>query len=218
MGGDTMTRRTAVLVLVLLAAAAGRWQVEAIEPARASDLAALPLTLGDWTGVDGPPFDAAVLAVLGADDYLNRVYRTERRQVGLYVGYHRSQTGGASIHSPLNCLPGSGWQPMQAARVPFGDRGAVREVVIQKGEDRQLVLYWYQSLTRLEGDEYRSKLYLVVDAVRWRRNDAALVRIVSPIDPADPGGEAAARDAAYRFAERVEPAVRAGLFPSNGAS
>ena len=44
--------------------------------------------------------------------------------------------------------------------------------VIQKGVDRQLVLYWYQSHGRVVANEYWSKFYLIRDAVRLNRTDA----------------------------------------------
>lgn len=207
-----MNRRLVVLMFLFLLAAMGRWRVQAVEPASAASLGRLPLVLGEWTGRHGPAFDSATLAVLGADDYLNRIYRSPAGDAGVYVGYHRSQRTGDAIHSPLNCLPGAGWQPLAEERIGFDGKGFVRQVVVGKGEDQQLVLYWYQSAHHLEGDEYRSKLYLLLNAMRWRRNDAALVRIVVPIDTRREDGRAAAGRTAYALAILLEPEVRAVLF------
>jgi len=208
-----MNRRVIVLVAILLAAGAGRWQLQAVEPAASSDLAKLPMALDEWSGRPGSRFDADVLSVLRADDYVNRIYTTSGRAAGLYVGYSRAQKFGATIHSPLNCLPGAGWQPLHTERVALGERGTVNRVLIEKGEDKQVVVYWYQSATRIEGNEYWSKFYLFADAFRSRRNDAALVRVIVPVSAARADGEAVATADAMRMAQLVEPHVSSLLFP-----
>jgi EpsI family protein len=66
--------------------------------------------------------------------------------------------------------------------VPSGDGTArsvrVNRVVIEKGLERQLVYYWYQSQGRVVASEYWGKFYSVVDAVRHNRTDGALVRVM----------------------------------------
>jgi EpsI family protein len=150
----------------------------------------LPVEFGRWQGQDAPPFDPEVLRALGADDYVNRVYRSRAEPpVAVYVGYYKSQREGDTIHSPLNCLPGAGWQPLTAARVRLRPASAepavVNRLLIQKGLDRQVVLYWYQSHGRIVASEYASKAWLIYDALRHHRSDAALVRVISPVLPSE---------------------------------
>jgi EpsI family protein len=156
-------------------------------------LAQLPLAVGDWRGREMPRFSEQIESVLGVDDYITRSYAAPgHAALGLYVGYHTSQRQGDTIHSPLNCLPGAGWQPVEQGRAVFTVMGApvtpgvptqveVNRVVIQKGLDRQLVLYWYQSYRRVVASEYWGKVYTVLDAARYNRTDAALVRLVLPL-------------------------------------
>ena len=87
---------------------------------------------------------------------------------------------GASIHSPLHCLPGTGWEPVDVATVPLRD-GSVRRVTMQKNLDRVVVFYWYQLQGRVVASEVRSKVYGLFERVRSGRSEAALVRIVVPI-------------------------------------
>lgn len=157
------------------------------------------MRLGNWQGVAQPAIDPKVLAVLGADDYLFRSYVREGRGVGLYVGYWGSQRQGDTIHSPLNCLPGAGWQPVTQQivdvpdpRGPEGTQIPLNRVVIQKGLDRQLVYYWYQSGRRIVASEYWGKFYLVADAMRYNRSDGAIVRLTIPL-PAGTAAEDAER-------------------------
>lgn len=183
----------------------GRASRAEIIPPRPS-LMAVPLDIADRVGRDEPRFDAEIEAVLGVDEYLVRLYtRADSLPVGLYIGYHDSQRQGDTMHSPLNCLPGAGWQPLEVGRRVLMVRGApgaedteseveLNRVVIGKGLDRQLVYYWYQSHRRVVASEYWGKFYTVVDAVRHNRTDAALVRIIVPMPEggAGPDPDAAA--------------------------
>jgi len=199
-----MTARLLLLTACFLAAATfvARAGGPELAPARAP-LAALPVNLGGWQGFDEPRFSDEVLAVLGVDDYVNRTYHAEGElPVSLYVGFYGSQRQGDTIHSPMNCLPGAGWQPMvtQRLRLPVPGHAAtldVNHVIIQKGAERLLVLYWYQSQGRVVASEYWSKFYMVYDAIRTNRSDGALVRVVTPIVSTEPEEAADRRAAAF---------------------
>ena len=186
--------RVGVIALILVGAAlylTEASRAEEIPPREA--LSGVPMQFEGWQGRREPDFSADVMAVLGADDYIVRTYTDGgRNMVGLYIGYHASQRQGDTIHSPLNCLPGAGWQPMEQSRAtievqnaPLSGGGSgpieINRVIIQKGLDRQLVYYWYQSHRRVVASEYWGKVYTVLDSVRYHRTDAALVRVVAPI-------------------------------------
>jgi EpsI family protein len=49
--------------------------------------------------------------------------------------------------------------------------------VIEKGGQRQFVLYWYQHNTRNVTNEYLAKLYLILDSIFRKRSDGALIRL-----------------------------------------
>jgi EpsI family protein len=171
----------------------------------------LPLVLGEWRGTPLQEFDADTLRVLGTDEYVNRTYLAPGHEpVGLYVGYYRAQRQGDAIHSPLNCLPGTGWQIAARRRVDVavGETAidATRLVVTQDG-DRELVLYWYEGRGRTVAGEYANKLWLLVDAMRFNRTDGALVRILTPLT----GTESAAERNAAAFVRDAYPAIRARL-------
>jgi EpsI family protein len=210
-----------LLAVMFAAAAYARVEVRTTDvPERPRTLKSFPAIVDQWQGVEGPRFDDRVLALLGADEYINRVYRSHAGGVGLYVGYYRSQVQGDSIHSPLNCLPGAGWEPVEKSRVtlriPNDQRRSlsgtfqVNQLTVQKGEDKQLVLYWYQTRGRVVASEYWNKWYLVADAFGSGRTDAALVRIINPIDRNSDGAGAAAQAAG--FATAVLPIVNLWLF------
>jgi EpsI family protein len=147
------------------------------------------------------------MAVLRADGVINRVYASaaDRSPLDLYVAYYARQQPGVSIHSPLHCLPGTGWEVQSAGSVDLvssrGISGEARKLIAQKNRDRALVLYWYSVHGRMVGSEAASRLYLLGDRLRLGRNDAALVRVVAPMD----GSEAAAEQHAIRFIRHLLP-------------
>jgi EpsI family protein len=168
-------------------------------------LQTLPLEIGNWHGFDQPLTDQ-ITAAAGVDSYVSRFYlRPGGDNIGLYVGYYKSQRTGETIHSPKNCLPGEGWQPLQASeimlRTPDGRAFPVNLYVVEKEREKLLVLYWYQSHGRIISSEYWAKVYMVADAIRLNRTDSALVRITTNLGR----DEDKARRLAESFAERLIP-------------
>jgi EpsI family protein len=164
-------------------------------------LRALPYTLATWTGTD-QPLEAQIVQAVGVDDYVNRIYLSP--QIGLvqmYIGYYSSQRTGDTIHSPKNCLPGSGWDPVQSGNtkiaVSEGREIVVNDYIIQQGPDKQMVFYWYQSRGRVIASEYAGKFWMVADAISRHRTDGALVRLVTRMND----GEAPARARLVTFTQ-----------------
>jgi EpsI family protein len=211
-----MTSRAVLLAVCMVATSAYLGQAAKAEPTPIRQpLSQLPLAIGEWRGRLEADFSKEVLAVLRVDDYTTRTYLSPRTgYVGLYVGYHATQRQGASIHSPLNCLPGAGWIPIdqgyRALTVRSRPEGPPRDIVvnrviIQKGLERQLVLYWYQSHGRVVASEYWGKVYSVVDAIRYNRTDAALVRVIAPVEGDSAADIAQAEQKATAFTQAISP-------------
>ena len=188
-----------VASLVLLAQAALLYSAVRPEstPA-AAPLSELPQMLGTWSFVQEGVVDEETREVLKADDLLNRTYAENRRGANLFVAAFRSQRTGKTPHSPKNCLPGSGWTPLNAGEynIDVGEAApiTVNRYVVAHGDERSLVFYWYQSRDRVVASEYRAKFWVVVDAMKLNRTDTALVRVVVPIIDRDE--ETATRTAA----------------------
>jgi EpsI family protein len=167
----------------------------------------LPYILGSWTGRD-EPLQPEELRAVGVTDYASRYYfGASSEPVQLYVGYYASQRTGDTIHSPKNCLPGAGWDPIwsgyAAIQLPSGRKIVVNEYVIQQDQDKQLVFYWYQGRGRVIASEYRAKFWMIADAIERNRTDSALVRLITPID----NGEVPARARLVSFAKAVFPSL-----------
>ncbi len=176
-------------------------------------LAQLPSGVGVWSGRDGETFTPAVVQALGVHEYVNRVYQTAQDRASLYIGYYADQQQGASIHSPLNCLPGAGWESVSQSHLGIpvkmldeNERDiVVNRYVVQKGLEQYVVLYWYQSHGRVIANEYRSKIFMVYDAIRLHRTDAALVRVMSRRVGVGPDAEAAASARGVAFVKALFP-------------
>ena len=159
------------------------------------------------------------IEVAGVTDYVMRVYKPQDPTqagmpawVSVYVGYYESQTQGNTIHSPKNCMPGSGWEALAARTVEIPTAGSAsarvnRYLLVNEGQ-QVLVLYWYQGRGRVVASEYQAKWDLLRDAALHRRSDEALVRIVVPIVDGD---EERAYELAAGMAEQMLPALNEAL-------
>lgn len=198
-----------LFTIVLLAAVGAFLQMHLREklPQR-EPLASLTTEMGRWQGVD-ESISPEVLRTLGNGDFLQRAYfdRSNSDPVQLFIAYFPTQRSGETVHSPQNCLPGSGWSPLQSGQIVVHKQGyrdfPANRYLIGKGEDRQIVLYWYLSHGRGEASEYRAKLNLVEDAIRFNRSDGALIRLSAVLHREESPDRAQAR--LVEFAQQLVP-------------
>jgi EpsI family protein len=186
--GWRMSRRLRVLILCLVliffcrVCLIGSTDIPPRKP-----LETFPSQLGAWSLVESNQLSPSVLQTLRADDYLSRWYQHQTgTQVELFVAYYRTQRAGESMHSPRNCLPGSGWQPVVIDRIGAdlgtGKPEIVNRYLLEKDGKRTLVIYWYQAHGRIIADEYLGKIWLVWDAIRLHRHDGGIVRYSVVLD------------------------------------
>lgn len=197
-------------VLILGGVLVNTWAYLGEAHVERQELKNFPAQVGGWNqeGID-QRFDAETMSVLRASDYLLRNYRLSNgTTANLYIGYYATQRDGATYHSPLNCLPGSGWTmedpAMIAIALPDGKSFVANKYVIKNGNSRELMIYWYQGRGRAVASEYWGKIYTVLDSVRLRRSDAAMVRVMVPVTTSDAAAQESARDLA---------AVTSGVLP-----
>jgi EpsI family protein len=122
--------------------------------------------------------------VLQADRYLLRSYEFSGAPVDVLVAFYASQETGHTIHSPLNCLPGTGWtwssRDLENIPTSSGQTITVNRNIATLDGEQLLVYYWYQSRGRVTASDYRNKFLLVRDALVLHRSDGALVRVTTP--------------------------------------
>jgi EpsI family protein len=218
-----MIQRILILSALLLSASAYISRTSKMEPVPIQkSLSGFPVQVGSWQGSENIDLEMEALDLLKVSDYLNRQYTDPRRlSLGLYVGFYEKQQQGSTIHSPLHCLPGAGWNPIEKGRRNVlirdeysGRAGSesspfrnieINKIIIEKGLDRCLVFYWYQSHGKVIASEYFGKINTILDAIRYNRTDAALVRVIAPINNMDADSTATTEDAALDFVKTIFP-------------
>ena len=176
-----------------------------------------PAQLGSWREAQNYPVEQEIRDQLNADDLLNRLYTDPGSRAGaaLFVAYFKTQRTGQSPHSPKNCLPGSGWEPEATGFVDVAVSGQpepvrINRFVVSHGEEKSVVLYWYQSQRRVVASEFSAKFWLVMDSIRYHRSDTALVRVTVPVRNND--ADAATR-VGVSFVQTVFPVLK-GYLPA----
>ncbi len=182
-----MSQRFLVAVLLLAATAVGsRLADRRIPDSLAFGLDTIQTSLAGWSTTSADTLDAAILRALNPTSYLARTYRRGGDSLDLFIAFYAEQRGGESMHSPKNCLPGSGWEiwDYDSALVPTeGRQIKVNKYFIRHGASRSLLFYWYQSRERVLASEYLAKIMLVRDTVLTGRTAGAIVRIILPERP-----------------------------------
>lgn len=152
-----------------------------------------PKQIGGWVGKEDH-FDKEIYDLLGVDDsILCNYFSPEGNQVQLYVGYYKSQRQGSLIHSPKNCLPGSGWKIIHTSIEDLSfptypnEKPKAIKLILQKNQEKRVVLYWFQSRGRYVASEYWDRIYLVIDSIIKQRTDEAFVRLVASVQGEDVG-------------------------------
>ena len=193
-----MLSRLAIVAPLLLGVQTGvtYWAASGERIPAKPQLSRLPSMLGDWQQTGEEPIAPDTLQQLGADTTRSLLYvrpgdlssgdvmkaQAETWNGSLFVAWFQSQRGGASQpHSPQVCLPAAGWVPSVSDRVPMetaGGRTPVNRYVANYGEEKVVVLYWYQTGSRIIASEWAAKFWVIVDRLRENRTDTSLVRVV----------------------------------------
>jgi EpsI family protein len=153
----------------------------------------LPENLSSWRSVEQEPIPSEILSRLNPDDYLHRAYFNSSSKPGepttaadVFVGYFGSARSSNRPHSPEDCLPGSGWAPIQtqvsSLPTPGGASIEMSRLLLRKDSQRILVLFWFQHGSRTWPKESIARLLLIPEILQTNRSDLALVRIAIPME------------------------------------
>jgi len=180
--------RALTIVLALQAAVLYTAVSRAERVPNVKPLAEFPRVVAGWNAIEDFPVEPEIQEILKADDTLNRVYLDPSGHIeaNLFVAFFKTQRDGQSPHSPKNCLPGNGWQPVETGVISIGVPGRADPItanryVASHGGQKALIVYWYQSHNRIIANEYTAKFWLITDSIRYHRSDTALVKIVVPV-------------------------------------
>jgi EpsI family protein len=173
-------------------------------------LESLPFQLSEWSGVTAPPLAPEAAETLAANEYVRRYYQGPRGLLEMDVAYYAQPRVGTTMHSPLNCLPGTGWDVTSVTTRPLTTAAGmwgVRELTVERGATRYALTYWFQSRSGIVADELTARWHLL-RASLWRRpTDTGLVRVMMPVN----GAGIEERETIAAFAARLIPEISARL-------
>ena len=195
--------RTLILSAVLLGAGAVAWETHdqvGTTTVPREPFVLFPTTLNAWKSGIPEALSPEVQETLAADDYHSVQFSNPAAAapVGLFIAWYDDQTKGGT-HSPEVCLPGAGWEIAKldridiAPQVGFAEQYNLNRAVIQKGQPRMLVYYWFEQHGRHTAWDFAAKMYLLWDSITIGRTDGALVRLTTPIMSGETEAEAEAR-------------------------
>lgn len=206
--------RYALALTILLLLQGGLFYGVAMRPEAVpsvTPLESFPNQIGPWQMLKDLPIEKEVQDVLRADDTLNRLYgnRSDNSGAFLFIAFFKTQRSGQAPHSPKNCLPGAGWEPIESEPLSIQVPGRSEPIltnryVVARGDEKSLVLYWYQSHNRIIAGEFEAKFWLIADSIRYHRSDSALVKVVVPVRDGNVQG---ATKSAVDFVQSVFPAL-----------
>lgn len=211
--------------IVLIAGCLLLWRAQS--PKRMPPVAPLAGVMAEVSGLTTVPqvIGDQERRLAGMTDYIARAYVRDTEVVfTTLVSYYDKQVQGTTMHSPRNCLPGTGWEILQPGRrqlVVDGSPHTVNSYLLKKGSSVVLTYYWYQGRGRVVASEYAVKWDLARDAALYRRTEEALVRVMVPLRAATPGSTedpyAAAQGIGDQMAarlmrevDRVMPSMKSG--------
>ncbi len=149
------------------------------------NFSSFPVKIKNWHGKRNF-LNPAELELLNLSDYWIANYSNEYTNipVNLYIAYYASQHMYSSIHMPLNCIVGNGWEVLKKSKVTINltqKSIPVVRMIVSKGNEKVLVYYWLEQRGRQFNDITKAKIFLALDSIIMHRTDGALVRLTTPI-------------------------------------
>jgi len=180
-----MEKKAFIIFLILILATFAAIQLVAHYRAPVglrADFQKLPLIKGQWVG-QPEELPRPIVEMLSPDDIFAASFKDpEGIRVQLFVDYYSPENMVGAIHSPRNCLPGSGWliSRMMPWQIEYGDRkiNAVR-FYLSREQSHQVMDFWYVTRMGETANDYRLKFNAMISSLILRPTDKAFVRFVT---------------------------------------
>lgn len=145
-----------------------------------------PLLKGEWIG-EKDSLAPAVVALLNPDQIFSATYTNrDEIKIQLFFDYFSSKNIKGAVHSPRNCLPGSGWIITSSSKknIEFGIRViAANRFYLRLKDSKQVMDYWYITRYGETANDYVLKAYTMISSLTFRPTDVAFIRFVVNQDP-----------------------------------
>ena len=185
--------RLIIVCLLLLATAVAATYVPLSRSPREKDRT-LSQYLGDvggWSSFEHAAMNVNMQDSLTTDDSLFVTYKKGDRELDVYIGYYFTSDKIGKPHSPLVCFPGQGWKMSNEKKrtLILGEKDQiplhVNSIIVQKEQNRQLILFWFQAYDRSCSGSFFQKILAVWNRIRRGREDNAFVRVSIACDNKD---------------------------------
>jgi len=145
-----------------------------------------------WAVNGYTPLDSNIVKALELDNYVNQGYSNGSDTLFLYIGYYLTAKKVGAAHDPLVCFPGQGWvvTGRQKGRLSLhtnpGDSISYSSMIVQRGMQKELIIYWFQSYDRTNPDTLSQKIHSLWKKLRLQREDNAFVRVSMALEGKSP--------------------------------
>lgn len=186
-----------LLVLVLILSLS----TKALPPVKIQGgIASFPLEFAGWQG-RSEYLDPEIIIQSGAEESFSGIYRNDSGGViSLYMGYRSTAflSNDNFFHSPTVCLPSAGWITREKSLhvikdAPFFGDMKVAEMIIEKGLDKQLVYFWFQTKDKVTHNKDINRFYLAMHAIKRDNTHDLFIRPITPLQDNEPIGNAETR-------------------------
>ncbi len=152
---------------------------------------------------------AEAYAMLKLDDYLFKTYSNQNGPITLYVGYYYTSNKAYAAHSPLICYPSHGWKVDEQPKTQVLQLGkhkiVYEEIVTSLGQQRELVLYWYQAREKANVKVYRNKIDMGYNKLMFNDPKHGFIRVSTPF--VGDAGYDVTKKRAIRFIQTAYPFI-----------
>jgi EpsI family protein len=175
-------KKFTLIAIVITVAAVLSWVVEWYTPdaGTMADWTGLPREVGDWRGVE-ETLSEGTIALLEPDGLVSIDYvGSEGIEVNLFVASWSGE--GRGPHSPLNCLPASGWNVGEATprELSYGDKTIPARRLKLEFRSRPYVMdFWYITPYGETSSDYRLKLFEMLTSLTLQPRYLTFVRFVA---------------------------------------
>jgi exosortase D (VPLPA-CTERM-specific) len=165
-----------------------------------------PLQLGPWKG-QRDFLDPKIFEKTESDAYLDAKFDAPNQPpVSLYIAYYESQNSPGSLdHNPGFCMTGAGWKTIESGTQEVSPGLPVNFLLLRRSDVTLLVYYWniHQGQWMALKSARLYKLHTLYNALKLRRTDWALVRLITTVDTNKKSAEKRLAD----FAHQIVPVL-----------
>jgi EpsI family protein len=183
--GQISNRNIIIVVFILLLACVFIFRKPGpVASIKTNDLDEILERVDGWKAGVHIPYDTKIVESLALDDYVNKTFVKGDKAVSLYIGYYLTTSQVGAAHDPLVCFPGQGWDisGRDKGEIEVGDDAGSKVnystmVVERNGENRQVLLYWFQAYETTSADTFSQKISSMIKKITGAGEDNAFVRL-----------------------------------------